>query len=252
MAFRPVERPADWEPCSPLDIATFRAAVVWTALWAVNFPHGEQKRGDRANFVTNGINRRSVSAAGKLAWSSGNSSCGDLWHFVLYVIGFRGKYINRDAPGCEYTNGWNLIWAAAHPAFHSTKKVTELKAGDLIRVGDRNDSNSLHVMVIVKDWKPGEKLCVAQYGGTLYLGTDGRYSEYPSDVHKDDLGRLVRGVGFDGERYSWEKSFDEGKTWKRYSKPLDGVLDLEKAIEWQREKKLLDSEVWLPPGFKVP
>lgn len=106
------------------------------------------------------------------------SGCGDLWNYVLDVIGAPNEWVNRDSlrRGTKWKPAVNISkpWGAAHAAGAAIrfKKGGPLpKAGDLVLIG-KEPEEIAHVLVILKRIGP-RKFRTAEYGGGSNAGTIG-------------------------------------------------------------------------------
>jgi hypothetical protein len=99
-------------------------------------------------------------------WRDGGdwySSCADLAHWVLYRIGVRSSWINR-----QEHNGFvvgagvsRLCWKA--PAF-SPSGSESLLAGDIVVTWAKPDTSDAHVSVVIEHEREAGRLLSADYG----------------------------------------------------------------------------------------
>lgn len=109
------------------------------------------------------------------AFGAKYSGCGDLWNYVLDVIGAPNRYVNRTSArrGIKYQDAVNISkpWGAAladGAAVKFKRGGPWPKAGDLLLIG-REPAELAHVLVITK--KLGDrKYQTAEYGGASNSG----------------------------------------------------------------------------------
>lgn len=108
------------------------------------------------------------------AFAKGYSGCGDLWNYVLDVIGAPNRYVNRTSSrrGLKWQEAVNISkpWGAALKDGIAVKfkKGRWPKAGDLLLIG-REPEELAHVLVITKKLGP-RKYQTAEYGGASNAG----------------------------------------------------------------------------------
>lgn len=235
--------PDGFEPYVLLDEANARFAARRWLLWSVYGGEGADKLSERAQVVTENRNRDSI----KQGW--GHSSCGDEEWFVQVMLGNHDHCVNRASlkgkdghPGYRYSGPPNnLSLVQDHPDFVGGPITTQLGTGD----GLLMDPGNMHIAVVLDHDPATKRLVVCQYGGTMgKVGTDGRLSEYPSDWHKDDLGREVRGVEFDGVYVRAEVKTKSGIVKK--ARKVIGHLPLWKSLMTAKKNGRLESLIYIP------
>lgn len=230
--------PVDWEPLTLLDEDVARAAATWLCDWATYGRTKADKLSPRAELVTEGRNGLSI----KQHWR--HSSCGDLVWFCHYHLGNRAPWVNRDAAPRGYRTGQNLIMVQRHPCYRSGRITSTLQPGDALLM----DPGNPHVAVVIAHDQKARTLTLAQYGGTMgAVGTDGRWSEYPSDWHDNDLGQPVRGLEFDGVTVRAEK-----KGAGASARKVMGHLPLWAVLQRAQSAGQLEEPAYVPPGMPKP
>ncbi len=109
------------------------------------------------------------------SFAKGYSGCGDLWNYVLDVVGAPDRYVNRTSArrGLKWKEAVNISkpWGAALAdgiAVKFRKGGPWPKAGDLLLIG-REPAELAHVLVLTK--KVGtRKYQTAEYGGASNSG----------------------------------------------------------------------------------
>lgn len=102
------------------------------------------------------------------------SGCGDLWNYVLDVVGAPTSWVNRDSArrGIRWVPAVNISkpWGAALREGAAVKfgKGRWPKAGDLLLIG-REPAELAHVLVLTKRLGP-RKYRTAEYGGASNAG----------------------------------------------------------------------------------
>ncbi len=98
--------------------------------------------------------------------TKGYSSCGDLAHWLLYKLGVRTPWVNRD----EHL-GWRvgkniskLCWPPAPVRITDPIERLQLEAGDIIVIWSRDDTTDAHVQCVLEHEAGSHILCVAEYG----------------------------------------------------------------------------------------
>lgn len=111
------------------------------------------------------------------AFAKGYSGCGDLWNYVLDVVGAPDSWVNRTSSrrGMKWKEAVNISkpWGAAQRegAAVKFKKGRWPKAGDLLLIG-QEPAELAHVLVLTK--KVGtRKYETAEYGGGSNAGNRG-------------------------------------------------------------------------------
>jgi hypothetical protein len=109
------------------------------------------------------------------AFAKGYSGCGDLWNYVLDVVGAPDRYVNRDSRrrGLRWKEAVNISkpWGAAladGSAVKFTRGGPWPKAGDLLLIG-REPAELAHVLVLTKRLGP-RRYRTAEYGGASNAG----------------------------------------------------------------------------------
>lgn len=85
-------------------VSEYREAARALMLYAVNGDSGRPYTGDAIYDAVTENRQRQALAAGQFY-----SSCGDLCHWLLYRLGFRFPWINRNEPGA-HPGGWKVAW----------------------------------------------------------------------------------------------------------------------------------------------
>lgn len=110
------------------------------------------------------------------AFEAGYSGCGDLWNYVLDVVGAPNRYVNRTSSrrGTKWQEAVNISkpWGAALKDGSAVKfkKGRWPKAGDLLLIGNEGVGELAHVLVLTKKLGP-RKYKTAEYGGASNAGT---------------------------------------------------------------------------------
>ena len=112
------------------------------------------------------------------AFGKGYSGCGDLWNYVLDVVGAPDRYVNRTSArrGLKWKEAVNISkpWGAAladGAAVKFRRGGPWPKAGDFLLIG-REPAELAHVLVLTK--KVGDrKYQTAEYGGASNSGNRG-------------------------------------------------------------------------------
>lgn len=110
------------------------------------------------------------------AFGKGYSGCGDLWNFVLDVVGAPDEWVNRDSVrrGRKWVPAVNISkpWGAAirHGAAVKFRRGGPLpRAGDLVLIGQEPEEIA-HVLVVLR--RIGlRKFQTAEYGGGSNRGS---------------------------------------------------------------------------------
>lgn len=95
------------------------------------------------------------------------SSCGDLAHWLLYRLGCRSTFLNREEH-LGWRSGKNVSRLAFSPLTEDAKTTDRYAAGDVLIIWSRDDATDAHVMVVL-DHLPGDDeessvLSSAEYG----------------------------------------------------------------------------------------
>jgi hypothetical protein len=122
--------------------------------WACGPPKGRNENDPIYQEVTEG---RDVGA-----FQKSYSSCGDLANWMLYSMGVRSSYVNRDENG-----GWKVgqninNLANKCPAAASPTPNQGYSPGDIILVWNKPDGTDAHAIVVVE--QQGNKLVTGEYG----------------------------------------------------------------------------------------
>jgi len=126
------------------------------------------------------------------AFYPGYSGCGDLWSYVLDVIGAPTAWVNRNSSrrGIRWkeqvniSQPWQQAWKTGARVMFDPKKGLWPRAGDLVLIG-QEPQELAHVFVILKRLGP-RKYLTAEYGGASNKGSLG--------VRQfDESGRVVDG-----------------------------------------------------------
>ncbi len=104
--------------------------------------------------------------------TKGYSSCGDLAHWLLYRLGVRTPWVNR-----EEHLGWQggknvskLCWPPA-PVKDPTPEL-QLEAGDICVIWSKPDTTDAHVICVLEHERGSRVLCIAEYGQRRSLNTN--------------------------------------------------------------------------------
>ena len=167
-----------------------RATIIRTAVNAVPFTRDQFMNG-------------TVVSQGR-AGGKGYSSCGDLWNFVLDIVGAPNSWVNRDSdkrgskwkPAINISKPYGAAKAAGAWVDYAPGKLP--KAGDLMLIG-QEPAEYAHVFVVVAVAKDGT-LTTADYGGINNAGhlvkrkiVQGRAVSQPSVANSIAGGRKVIG-----------------------------------------------------------
>lgn len=93
------------------------------------------------------------------------SSCGDLCHWMLFRLGVRSDWINRNE-----NSGWKMVVNTSRLIGHQRREAedingkTQFESGDIIMVGHAHDpwNSGVHVCVFLEDL--GDEFLTADYG----------------------------------------------------------------------------------------
>lgn len=190
---------------------TDRAAYVKSLLeYACNPPRG---RGENDPTYQQIVEGRDV---GK--YQKSYSSCGDLAHWMLYRLGVRSDFVNRNE-----NKGWkdqaNISKLAFCPAAEVATASTQYSPGDIIIIWSEANGSDAHAIVVSEQTGP-TKLQTGEYG-------------QPGGAIKNRNIKTKDGLAYMGDRR------------------IQRVIRLEKVLELAREKGEL-SDVQLPNGLGVP
>jgi hypothetical protein len=122
--------------------------------YACNPPKGRSEKDPIYQQITEG---RDVGKA-----QASYSSCGDLAHWMLYRLGVRSPYVNRDE-----NKGWKAQVNVSNLAFSPAAKVpnndTVYKPGDIIVIWSEANGSDGHV-IVVKEQTTAGKIQTGEYG----------------------------------------------------------------------------------------
>lgn len=127
------------------------------------------------------------------AFGKGYSGCGDLWNYVLDVIGAPDEWVNRDSRrrGTRWVPAVNISkpWGAALRSGAAAKfrrGGSWPKAGDLLLIG-QEPAEVAHVLVALQ--RTGKRTYrTAEYGGGSNRGSAGTRTFDEDGVTRDSLG----------------------------------------------------------------
>lgn len=127
------------------------------------------------------------------AFAKGYSGCGDLWNYVLDVIGAPDEWVNRDSRrrGKKWVPAVNISkpWGAAirsGAAVKFKRGGPMPKGGDFILIG-REPQELAHVLIALKKIGP-RKYLTAEYGGGSNSGNVGTREFDADGITRDKLG----------------------------------------------------------------
>lgn len=171
--------------------------------WACGPPKGRNENDPVYQQITEG---RDVGQAQK-----SYSSCGDLAHWMLYRLGVRSDYVNRNENG-----GWkdqkNISNLAFSPAASTPTSSTSYNPGDIIIVWNESNGSDSHAIVVT-----------GQTGSTIQTGEYGQ----PGGAEKEHKIQIKDGKPYIGKRQ------------------IQKVIPLEKVIELAQQSGQL-SDITLP------
>lgn len=188
-----------------------RSAYVKSLLeYACNPPRGRGENDPTYQQVTEG---RDVGKAQK-----SYSSCGDLAHWILYRLGVRSDFVNRNE-----NKGWkdqaNISKLAFSPAAEVPSASTQYKPGDIIIIWSEANGSDAHA-IVVSEQTGANKLETGEYG-------------QPGGAIKNRTIKIKDGVPYMGNR------------------KVQRIIPLEKVLAMAREKGEL-ADVQLPNGSGPP
>lgn len=111
--------------------------------------------------------------------SHNGTSCGELPHWLLFRLGIRSAFINRNE-----AHGWKPVINIAALAYSAVAKTCQLtdqyKPGDVVYIWERADTTDAHAMCVIEHDPDTHALLVAEYGQPgghlathqLHQGTD--------------------------------------------------------------------------------
>jgi hypothetical protein len=147
---------------------------------------GKQGRNENDPVYQQVTEGRDVGAAQK-----SYSSCGDLAHWMLYRMGVRSDYVNRNENG-----GWKAAQNISNlafkcPAAEVPSLNTQYKPGDIALIWNNSDGTDAHAMVVVE--QKGNQLVVGEYGqpgGAIHTRTI-KTQEGAAFVGKRQIQRVI-------------------------------------------------------------
>jgi hypothetical protein len=106
---------------------------------------------------------KQVTEGRELAGQHFGTSCGELPHWLLYRLGVRSAFINRNEahgwrPG---VNIWNL---AGLPLARECQPHDRYLCGDIVFIWEKHDTTDAHAMCVIEHTLPDQVLLVAEYG----------------------------------------------------------------------------------------
>lgn len=124
----------------PFDEARYRDAASELLLWATYGGEGVTEKSDRYKLVTENRDPGPV-----------YSSCADLAHWMLWRLGVRSKYVNREerteANG-DWKGGLNVSKLAFGPDAVTPWKAPVPKCGDIWIIWSKPQGTDAHVLVV--------------------------------------------------------------------------------------------------------
>lgn len=135
------------------DLTLLHSQVIRYLDIATNGMSGRPENDHIYQAITEG---RDVGAARK-----GYSSCGDLCHWLLYRMGVRLDWVNREENGL-WKPGRNISRLVYGPSARSPVVGEKYQPGDILCIWDKEDSSDAHVFVV---WEHhDDKVVSADYG----------------------------------------------------------------------------------------
>lgn len=141
---------------TPEEIHANRCLAVRLCEWATNGSKGSAAGNPRYDVVTE--NRRGAMY----------SSCGDLPHWMLYRLGVRLYWVNRDENKTRrdgWRMGWNITYLAdkkANPLVHEVTADDQFQGGDVIVICGAPGTE--HALVVIDHLPTENKLLTAEFG----------------------------------------------------------------------------------------